>query len=123
MALSPLELMRNSIVCFEGRTYKVKAISELILLEGRKEWIGGSLINGEPLSEEWLMKLGFQWEDTFYSKGKLSIILSDEGSYPKGRVYFNSWAIKEHQPEYVHQLQMLYFSLFLEHLTIPKLPK
>ena len=123
MSLSPKEIMKGAVVSYEGKTRIVKGVMDYIILEGTKEWIGGSLMNGEPLTEEWLMKLGFEWNDTFYNKGKLSITLAGDSSHPKGRVYFNSWAIWNHQPEYVHQLQVLFFSLTGEHLIVPKLPK
>lgn len=121
--VSPLEIQKGSLLLHEGRVKKVKAIGDFILFEGTKEWIGGSLVNGEPLTATWLERFGFDKEEFCFTKGKLSIVLASPEYYPNGRIYFNSWAIKEHQPEYVHQLQMLYFSLFLEHLTIPKLPK
>ena len=40
--------------------------------------------------------------------------------YKEGRTYFNSWCINDWQPEYVHQLQNLYFALTGEELTTHK---
>jgi hypothetical protein len=74
-----------------------------------------------PLTEEWLIKMGFEIKQGLisYDKGKLCLyfgetILSGE----KGRTYFNSWAILEHTPKYVHTLQNLYYALCGEELTI-----
>jgi hypothetical protein len=73
-----------------------------------------------PLTEEWLLKFGFVKKkgEIGYSKGKLLIYLGDTTmSGENGRTYFNSWAILYKSPEYVHQLQNLYFALTGEELT------
>ena len=74
-----------------------------------------------PLTEEWLVKFGFEDGPSkggfALTKNKLSIHLPDI-SYPQGRTYFNSWCIIDHSVKYVHQLQNLYFSLTGEELTI-----
>lgn len=122
--ISPLELMRNSIVCFEGRAYKVKSVSELIMLEGRKEWIGGSLINGEPISEVWMEKLGWELVDTDsweYKKGDklgMRIHKSLDGIW---LVYFftGNWE-QIRTIEFVHQLQGFYFFTTGKYLIVPK---
>ena len=67
-----------------------------------------------PLTEEWLIKFGF---DKKFSKDKFTIIPNGKLDYEKGRTYFNAWTILEHQPEYVHQLQHLYFALTGEELS------
>jgi hypothetical protein len=69
-----------------------------------------------PLTEEWLLKFGFVKTPLTYDKDKLCISIRGV-QYDKGRTYFNSWTILEHQPEYVHQLQNLYFALTGEELT------
>lgn len=72
-----------------------------------------------PLTEEWLLKLGFAHGSFGIDRGELSIITKGmDEYYENGRTYFNSWCILEHQPEYVHQLQNLYFALTGEELTI-----
>jgi hypothetical protein len=70
-----------------------------------------------PLTEEWLIKFGF---DKKFSKDKFTIIPNGKLDYEKGRTYFNAWTILEHQPEYVHQLQNLYFALTGEELSYEK---
>jgi hypothetical protein len=65
-----------------------------------------------PLTEDILVKLGFETPKGIisFNKNKLSIYLG-------GRTYYNSWAILEESPKYVHQLQNLFFSLTGEELT------
>ncbi|HHT04032.1 MAG TPA: hypothetical protein GX005_06925 [Bacteroidales bacterium] len=72
-----------------------------------------------PLTEQWLLDFGFKVKREFYDKGKLSILLANLKDYhSNGRVYYNSWAIMESQPKYVHQLQNLYFALTQEELIL-----
>ena len=72
-----------------------------------------------PLTEQWLLDFGFKVKRDFYEKGKLSISSANlKDYYPNGRVYYNSWAIVESQPKYVHQLQNLYFALAQEELIL-----
>ena len=76
-------------------------------------------LNPIPLTEQWLLDFGFKVEREFYDKGKLSISLANPKDYhPNGRVSYNSWAIMESQPKYVHQLQNLYFALTGEDLIL-----
>jgi len=70
-----------------------------------------------PLSEKWLLKFGFIQTPLTYDREKLCISISGI-QYDNGRTYFNSWAILERQPKYVHELQNLYFSLTGEELMI-----
>lgn len=66
-----------------------------------------------PLTEEWLIKFGFEKKQFFsYDKGLLSVSLPSEDAllWRNGRTYFNSWKISD-APKYVHQLQNLYFAL------------
>lgn len=67
-----------------------------------------------PLTEEWLLKFGF---DKKFNKDKITIIPKGRLGYENGRTYFNSWVILEKQPDFVHQLQNLYFALTGEELT------
>ena len=73
-----------------------------------------------PLTEEWLLKFGFEkTKENFctYDLGKISIYMPSI-YYEEGRTYFNSWVIIEKSPKYVHQLQNLYFALTGEELKI-----
>ena len=81
-------------------------------------------LNPIPLTEQWLLDFGFEYNDYHYEKGLLSILLAGSKYYHKnGRVYFNSWRIMEMQPEYVHQLQNLYFALTQEELILKERSK
>ena len=74
-----------------------------------------------PLTEEWLVSFGFEIKTggLSYNKNKLSIYLGDTIlSGDEGRTYFNSWAILEHSPKHVHQLQNLYYALTGEELVL-----
>ena len=71
-------------------------------------------IKGIPITEEWLNKFGFEKKkgSISYDKDKLSLyfgdtILSDKN----GRTYWNSWAIMEKTPNYIHELQNLFFAI------------
>jgi hypothetical protein len=71
-----------------------------------------------PISEEWLVKFGFKREGITSSNGSLLVLHHKESVYPNGRIYWNSWCIKNEMPKYVHQLQNLYYALTNEELTI-----
>ena len=78
-----------------------------------------------PLTEEWLIRFGFKSMPSkamtvSFDKNKLQIVLAGNFMYKEGRTYFNSWCINDWQPEYVHQLQNLYFALTGEELTTHK---
>ena len=78
-------------------------------------------LKGIELTEEILIKCGFQIAagGISYDKDKLSIYFGDTIlSGPNGRTYFNSWAILEHTPKYLHELQNLYFCLVGKELEI-----
>jgi len=105
--------MKGSILSFEGKPQVVKGVSEYIIFEGRKEWIGGSLIDGEPISEKWLVDLGFKCETgNIWGNGKLVIsFYGDSFKFMDSNLIY----------EYVHQLQVLCFALTKEHLKLPKI--
>ena len=72
-----------------------------------------------PLTEKWLLDFGFKVKGDFYDKGQLSILLANlKDNHPNGRVYYNSLAIVQSQPKYVHQLQNLYFALTQKELIL-----
>lgn len=131
MSLTNRELMRGNLVCYEGKPRIVKAVSELIMLEGDKNWIGASLMNGEPLSEAWLQKFGFEsdGEGGFFRQLKMHnwgmLIKAPSLSQPDWiafQGFVNTWQ-ELRSMQQVHQLQNLFVSLLGEHLPIPKLPK
>ena len=120
MSLSNKELMRGNIVCYDGKPRIVKAVSELIMLEGDKNWIGGSLMNGEPITPPWLERLKFQWDELTWSNKNVWLAPNDD-AYD---VFLHgiSGGVSR-RISYVHQLQLIYFAMTGEHLILPKLPK
>jgi len=71
-----------------------------------------------PLTEEWLIKFGFELdiEDDGYFKGKYKVSVSDEGCI--FFIYDNYYPIEICEFKYIHQLQNLYFALTNTELTI-----
>lgn len=126
------EILKGSILCHEGKAKKVIAIGDYIQFEGFKVWIGGSMINGEPISETWLAGMGFNlhknsnenWNHWGLENGwHISEWLRDKkvaGFEEKGVCYWGETFVPV---RYVHELQLLYFSLTRQHLKVPKLPK
>lgn len=111
--VSPKEIMKGAILSYEGIPQIVKSIGEYIMFEGKKEWIGPSLVRGEFISMTWLEK--FNFEQTSYdsfSNGLLEITLGEH-------LFTCNYSKITYQ--YVHQLQLLHFALIGEHLKIPKL--
>lgn len=126
MPVNTKDILRGSILCFEGQAQQVKAVSEFIMFENRKEWIGGSLINGEPLSELWLERFGFEyrpdtmpkrWNKKMFGQNSTWHLYESDGVICFSPFEWN-YTIKL---EYVHQLQLLHFTLTGEQLTVPKL--
>jgi hypothetical protein len=84
----------------------------------RSNWVHNEDVIPIPLTEEWLIRGGFEW-DVFYQKhtnGRLCI-------HWVNKVCLVSWCKAHHDdilryeyPKYVHQLQNLYFSLTGEEL-------
>ena len=75
------------------------------------------IAEGIVLTPEILEKCGLDKMAGVYDYGKLTIVLPCN-EYPKGRTYFNSWAILNSIPESLHQLQNLIHALTGEELTV-----
>jgi hypothetical protein len=73
---------------------------------------------GIPLTEEWLLKFGFELdiEDDGYQKGKYKVSVSDEGCLFFINIGYYPEEIAEFK--YVHQLQNLYFALAGEEIVV-----
>ena len=71
-----------------------------------------------PLTEEWLLKFGFDLdiEDDGFQKGKYKVSVSDEGCL--FFIYIGYYPEEIAEFKYVHQLQNLYFALTSEELEI-----
>jgi len=79
--------------------------------------IKSSDISEIPLTKEWLLKFGFDWDGygEFLKEGLLiDCEYTDKG---KWAAMFNMISIP-YELEYVHQVQNLYFALYAEELTI-----
>jgi hypothetical protein len=67
------------------------------------------IFNSIPITDEWLMKLGFSTtRDNFYRKNEsimIEILFHDKG------ILVTSQSVSLNQIKYVHQLQNLYFAL------------
>ena len=124
----------NLIVSEDDYIISVNEIYNHTQIKVTERWVSGSAIyrdyacnypiyTYQPiiLTEEWLKKFGFKIPGggISYDKGKLSIYIGDTILSGKdGRTYFNSWAILEHSPKYVHELQNLYYALTKEELVL-----
>lgn len=78
--------------------------------------IAATSITEIPLTEDWLLKLGFELDDDFddYNFGFMSIKKENDNFYYNPiSEYYDSMKI---QISYVHQLQNLYFALTCEEL-------
>ena len=102
----------NLLYNTEGNVDKINIEALKYLLE----YGGAKMCQAKPIevNEEWLTKFGFEKKkgSISYDKDKLSLyfgdtILSDKN----GRTYWNSWAIMEKTPNYIHELQNLFFAL------------
>lgn len=120
------ELRINNLVYYNNQHNEIGLITEIkTSLIPKIDYVGinnridvyyqTKHINPIPLTEEWLLKFGF---DNKYNKYKFTIIPKGILNYENGRTYFNSWTILEKQPDYVHELQNLYFALTGEELTL-----
>lgn len=115
MAISPREVLKGCIVSYEGRPRIVKGVMDYIILEGTKEWIGAGLMNGEPISTEWLERFGFKQETgNIFGNGKLVIsFYGDCFKFIDSPITY----------QYCHHLQILHFAITGQHLIVPRLPK
>ncbi len=79
------------------------------------DWFFKDNYCGIPLTEEWLLKFGFDKKDKSYIKN--SFLFINNNSIYK---FLYKLSIIESEVKYVHQLQNLYFALTGEELTIEK---
>ena len=83
--------------------------------------IGIAIKKGKPipLTEEWLLKLGFFEDNTYLNIGEVRYYIGEFGTYLDEQVWWNEEIISDHI-KYVHQLQNLYHALTNEELTLNK---
>jgi hypothetical protein len=126
--IKPEELRRNNLIEFDGKIFKLYSISEHVItcdillkshIEGFKiEAFTCQEINPIELTEEWLLKFGFDVEDnglaTYYGSEHDFTIDTDNNKTWKIFGYKGGFVHIYH----VHQLQNLYFALAGSELTI-----
>jgi len=103
----------------QNAAYPVIEISELsvrIQFDNGNDWYGRDQLHGIPLTEEWLLKFGFEDHKVFdnligYKKNEVEIHVYEELFCLANNEYAKSL-------NYLHQLQNLYFALTGEELTI-----
>jgi hypothetical protein len=95
--------------------------------DGKPNGIGEYLYDVKPipLTEEWLLKFGFEWDDveTKTNGGTEKMLLKDILLMKRHQDTLwvacpYGYLISPHRTLYVHQLQNLYFALTGEELTI-----
>lgn len=109
-----------------GNYVKCDSIPEVGILKIsviNKDFVNGcniELIKPIPLTEEWLLKFGFdKWNDYCYCNGKIAV----EGLFKKFNESIcllrcgNDDYVELTNIKHVHQLQNLYFALTNEELT------
>lgn len=115
---------------------KILSVNEIINDNGRyilyfNQKAGDFLKDCEPipLTEEWLLKFGFNqcfneyhmlFSDNIFS---LDIVIENDVYYPvicsmPKNIFLSEQRIRLHSIQYVHQLQNLYFALTGEELTL-----
>jgi len=110
-----MKLQRGNLV-YENRPEGKKIIQVETISKFLINGIGISAIEPIPLTEEWLLRFGFEKElDGFYRKNKSGII---EFCFYDNGILATTQSVCLSHFKYVHQLQNLYFSLTNNELTI-----
>ena len=105
--IRPEELRIGNHVILKGREYQVDAFDIYKMAENDEN----DEVQPIPLTEEWLLKFGFDSDgDEFWEKGGVQV------GYHYGEE--NGFIHIRQQIEYVHQLQNLYFALTRKELEI-----
>ena len=117
------DLRIGNLVDLGNRIAKITEINHLacvvVDLEETQDTIEDyERVKGIILTEEWLLKFGFELdiEDDGYSKGKYKVSVSDEGCI--FFIYDSFYPIEICEFKHIHQLQNLYFALTEEELIL-----
>jgi len=128
--MTPNELRIGNYVEFEGKLYQLASINSdnTIRLKSddktHKNYSYGSIgcyafreLNPIQLTEEWLLKFGFDYDSdiALYSKSGYDVCINDDNSISYYLGEYGSWY---KNITHVHQLQNLYFALTNEELTL-----
>jgi len=111
------ELRLGNLVEYDNRTFAIDSISQEFPTLSTSEFGIGVVdynnISPIPLTEEWLVKFGFQDYENSY------ILEYDGRDFTwTGSTYYIRWCGHAMDCQYVHQLQNLYFALTGNELTI-----
>ncbi|MFH1348413.1 MAG: hypothetical protein ABIH58_02145 [Patescibacteria group bacterium] len=85
----------------------------------------GDTVYPVPLTEEWLLKFGFEYDTITYSRGELMLSSHSDIDLSSYNVWWGTltYGNLNFQIKYVHQLQNLYFALTGDELTIKPIKK
>lgn len=117
------DLRLGNFINYDCETVKVLALSENSIkfkndeIEGF-EMFPSELYNYEKLSEEWLLRFGFEEKSksqNFYLEN-FRFHISKPANYD-GFIFCDGYDVITDRIKYVHQLQNLYFALTGEELT------
>lgn len=116
----------SEITCIESQecSCKLRPIGDIHFNNVVKKSLGN--IFPIPLTEEWLLKFGFEHKfDNIYTypfriSDNLVVEMKFEG-WPENISLFTNGFFSSNSARYVHQLQNLYFALTGEELTIQEL--
>jgi hypothetical protein len=105
LRLGNLILFRDNLICLDSNYELFKSLVDISRNDKRYKPI--------PLSEEWLLKFGFETNDVRYWQiSSFRLHINRYGEWIFKVVTF------EQEIKYVHSLQNLYFSLTGEELTL-----
>lgn len=108
--MKPTELRIGNIVNFEQRPHQIKEAWEMSYPTVRH-------YDPIPLTEDWLIRFGFSCKIKQCIKGEFKV-------YEKGGFTYDSncglwfYTLISHQPQYVHELQNLFFAITDEKLIL-----
>lgn len=114
------ELRIGNFVEFDGEESKIESISlgvksgHVVYLECYGDLILFDHLEPIPLTEEWLVKFGFEEKDGYFTKNKDDIY----NNYTDNSFDYVINGIVIIEIKHVHQLQNLYFALTGEELKI-----
>ena len=109
----------NKLQKDNGEIYTVLRLdntNDVLVEEQRGLLTLGYNLFGIPLTEEWLLELGFEGDNQPYKKHDFEFYIDDDG---RVTIYFKGFLLSECY--YAHQLQNLYFSLTGEELIYQKI--
>jgi len=109
----------NIIETVDGIRQVTGVLGEVIYWGGEMEFCASFRCEPVPLTEEWLLKLGFSRSPLPFSEGVYEgPIIDNRVEYNAGSFMYCLWTQRLRNIEHVHQLQNLYYALTGEELKI-----